>query len=156
VTLPRQPAIHHPRPRQSQLHVDGGDQPSLAIGLLWMPEEERRTAWALFEETQHVLEVEASDVGSPQHIQVRRVGSGPPQLQYLRLIGPAGKRLTSTRTMVPRTMCRVLSAWCCIAHPRSGAHWSATARSSEPCSELRPVPARATPFGEGTAGGGSA
>jgi hypothetical protein len=35
-----------------------------------------------------VLEVEASDVGSPQHIQVRRPGSGPPQPQYLRLIGP--------------------------------------------------------------------
>jgi hypothetical protein len=56
---------------------------------------------------------------------------------------------------VPRTRAAV-RARCGIAHPRSGAHRSATVRSPEPCKRSSPRACVGAPLGEGSADDGSA
>jgi hypothetical protein len=64
--LPWQPAIGHNAPPQTQLNINGEDQPRPAVYLLRKPNPRCRPPQVLLEEPQVMLDVEPAAVRLPQ------------------------------------------------------------------------------------------
>ncbi len=104
-TLPRQSAVGHARACQLELGAGGEYEPGPPVRLLGAPDARRGPSERPLEETDGVLQVEPPYVGPPQEVQAG--SSSALEYQSQSLFGlrvSRGRRSTSTRMAVPRTM----------------------------------------------------